>query len=621
MAECRRIDHVVGIILSVVSGVMSVGSPQVVHAEVNSVELPVIRVAVLPAISTRMILPMTPFREFGAKRKIVLAAARGEYEPATFVIGNASAVSQQIRLEIDELEGPSGVISRNRIDLKHVLVWYQATGAWTTWRKPRRNTDAFLTPELLVNDPDIIRVDRESQNNFLRLSKPSGPEYILISARELKKTNEYPTVREYPVYDSPNLLPVSIPAGENHQVWITVHVPSAAASGAYQGAVRILDSRGSTLATIPITLEVHDFELPPPRIEYSMYYRGKLADHHPTVSHEWKSTNQLIADLESMISQGISNPNCYKGLRHKGEAVERLRPKDEAVERLRPKDEAVEKSSPVAARDLVVKYLAIRRSLGLIDRPLYFLGRLTGRRTDSKYLALLEADTKDMLSLAHRYGASDLYIYGLEARKNQPITDQHAAWRSVKAAGAKVFAAGSRGYFESSAGLTDLLVYHGIPNREVAKKQHQVGNKIFKYGEPQAGPEDPLLWRKSFGIAVWQADYDGVMPYAFQAQFGSMWNDWDGLYYRTSSLAYPAADKPIPTLAFEGLREAVDDVRYLTALENAISRKRQASDLSRTERDVLGDAESFLRLLKMNSNFDPSGVRTKAVSYLQALGE
>ena len=382
---------------------------------------------------------------------------------------------------------------------------------------------------------------------------------------------------------------------------MTVHVPSAAASGTYEGAVRILDHHGSALATIPITLEVHDFELPPPRIEYSMYYQGKLAEHHPTVSQEWKSASQLTADLESMIAHGISNPNCYQRLRAEGEAFE--------------------KSSPVAARDLVVKYLAIRRSLGLIDRPLYFLGRITGSRADSKHLSLLEADTKDMLSLADRYGASDLYIYGADEGKNRPISEQHAAWRSVKAAGAKVFAAGSSDYFERSAGLADLLVYRGSPNREVAKEQHQVGNKIFKYSEPQAGPEDPLLWRKSFGIAVWQADYDGVMPYAFQAQSGSIWNDWDGLYYRTSSLAYPAADKPISTLAFEGLREAVDDVRYLTALENAITRKRRAIDFSRAERDALGDAEAFIRLLKVNANFDPSGIRAQAVGYLQALGE
>jgi hypothetical protein len=164
-------------------------------------------------------------------------------------------------------------------------------------------------------------------------------------------------------------------------------------------------------------------------------------------------------------------------------------------------------------------------------------------------------------------------------------------------------------------------VYHGIPNREVAKKQHQVGNKIFKYGEPHAGPEDPLLWRKSFGIAVWQADYDGVMPYAFQAQSGSIWNDWDGLYDRTSSLAYPAADKPIVTLAFEGLREAVDDVRYLTALENAISEKRRAPDLSRSERGALRDAKGFIDLTKVSSGFDPSEIRAKAVGYLQVLAE
>ena len=65
----------------------------------------------------------------------------------------------------------------------------------------------------------------------------------------------------------------------------------------------------------------------------------------------------------------------------------------------------------------------------------------------------------------------------------------------------------------------------------------------------------------------------------------------------------------------------MDDVRYLTALENAISRKRRAIDLSRSERNVLGDAESFIRLVEMDSNFDPSAIRAKAVSHLQALGE
>ena len=93
----------------------------------------------------------------------------------------------------------------------------------------------------------------------------------------------------------------------------------------YTGSIRILDATDQELGSVPITLKVHEFELPAPRLEYSMYYRGKLADHNPTVSHEWKSTSQLIADLESMIAHGISNPTCYQRFWPK-EDVERSSP-------------------------------------------------------------------------------------------------------------------------------------------------------------------------------------------------------------------------------------------------------------------------------------------------------
>jgi len=203
----------------------------------------------------------------------------------------------------------------------------------------------------------------------------------------------------------------------------------------------------------------------------------------------------------------------------------------------------------------------------------------------------------------------------------QDVIDQHAAWRVVKREGAKVFVAGAKDHFEKSKGLTDLLVYHGLPNRKVAEQQHGVGNKIFKYSDPQSGPEDPLLWRKSFGIAIWQADYDGAMPFAFQSQHGSIWNDWDGLNYRTLALAYPAADKPISTIAFEGLREAIDDVRYLTALENAISSLEQSGEFADGKESALRAAVVFLDQLKNREPFDPSVVRGETVSHLRALSE
>lgn len=591
--DTRRPRPALGTIVAVAL-VFCAGDLQPAWAEPGAVA-----VRVVQAISSRPILPDTDFGSLGGEVAIAIRAARGEYEPASFAIHNGSAVDQRIEIEAGELRGPGGVIAAEQIGIKHVLVWYQASGAWSNWRRSPRNMDAHLTPELLVNDPEIIRIDRAAQHNYLRLSRPSGVEYLLISARRPAAGNEYPSVDEQPVYDAATLAPVVIPAGENHQVWVTVHVPEATAPGRYRGAIRV-GRRDREFARVPISVEVEEFELPAPSIEYSLYYRGKLADHHPTVSHEWKSSDQLVADLEAMIEHGISNPNCYQ--------------------RLWPK-EGVERASPLSGPESISRVLAIRRDLGLTDRPLYYVGRPTGSSADPEQLAQLAADTRAMLSLARSHGASELYLYGVDEAGGQKLIDQQTAWRTVKALGAKVFTAGYGDHFEKSGGLTDLLVYSDPPfprGRAVAAQQHAVGNRIHMYGNPQAGPEDPLLWRRSYGIRVWQAGYDGAMPFAFQSQFGSIWNDWDDENYRTEALAYPAADGPISTLAFEGLREAIDDVRYLTALESAIAEVgRRGSSPAR--QSALHSAEAFLAALRTRVEFDPANVREQLVAHLRAL--
>jgi hypothetical protein len=560
-------------------------------------------VAVVPAISTQKVLPTTPFGAFGTATEIVISAARDEYEPASFVVRNTTSSEQTIQVVVDDLQGSVETIDAASVDVKHVLVWYQASGAWVNWRRNPRNMDAFLVPELLVNDPEIIRVDRKSENNFLRLSRPTGPEYILVSERKLASGNVIPTIDEQPVYDSPTLSPVTIPANENRQIWLTVHVPETAEPGSYRGSIRLLDSRENEVARIPLKLEVYAFELPAPRIEYSMFYRARLAPNYPTVSHHWKSEAQLVADLESMLAHGVSNPICYQRLHAK---------------------EAVERNSPWAAEKLLERYLAIRRDLGITNRPLYYVGRPTGKSADPAHLKAIASDTEVLIVMARKFGATDVYISGVDEAGGQEVVAQRAVWGVVKRAGGKILATGHGDHFELSKGSTDLLVYHGNPlprGREIASKQHALGNRMFIYGFPQSGPEDPLLWRSNYGILLWQAGYDGAMPFAFQSQFGSMWNDWDDKNYRTEALAYPAADKPISTLAFEGLREGIDDVRYLTALENLISQLETEAALSQEKKNALREARAFMTRVESPSAFDPERVRGKTVIHLQALAE
>jgi hypothetical protein len=53
------------------------------------------------------------------------------------------------------------------------------------------------------------------------------------------------------------------------------------------------------------------------------------------------------------------------------------------------------------------------------------------------------------------------------------------------------------------------------------------------------------------------------------------WNDFDHSYYRRHNFVYPTADGFVPTIAWDGYREALDDVRYATALRQAVDRAKK----------------------------------------------
>ncbi|HJN19106.1 MAG TPA: DUF4091 domain-containing protein, partial [Armatimonadota bacterium] len=112
---------------------------------------------------------------------------------------------------------------------------------------------------------------------------------------------------------------------------------------------------------------------------------------------------------------------------------------------------------------------------------------------------------------------------------------------------------------------------------------------IFNYGNPQCGVEEPHTYRRNFGLLLWEAGYDGAMDYAYQHSFGHEWNDFDSQSYRDHTMAYPTVNGVIDTIQWEGFREGVDDVRYLTTLIEAIEaaeaaggRKARLADDSRS---------------------------------------
>ena len=60
-----------------------------------------------------------------------------------------------------------------------------------------------------------------------------------------------------------------------------------------------------------------------------------------------------------------------------------------------------------------------------------------------------------------------------------------------------------------------------------AERWHSKGKLIYSYQNPTGGHELPETWRRNYGLLLWQAGYDGGMPYAWQHSFGLGWNDFD----------------------------------------------------------------------------------------------
>jgi hypothetical protein len=107
----------------------------------------------------------------------------------------------------------------------------------------------------------------------------------------------------------------------------------------------------------------------------------------------------------------------------------------------------------------------------------------------------------------------------------------------------------------------------GIPvDPNVVSFFQSAGTRVYMYNQPQVGVESPAIYRVNYGVRAWQAGFDGVMNYAYQHSMGSIWNDSDHYRFKDHVFAYPTINGVIDTIAWEGFREAVDDVRYISTL-------------------------------------------------------
>ena len=548
-----------------------------------------------PTITNDRILPTSLVTTRRAASALALSACPAEYEPASFVVTPLRDVAG-LMVTCSDLTSPDGVIGAARIDVKLVKCWYQAFGEpWSGGVSFQRGKS--LLPELLVNDDDLLRVDLEKKRNFLRVADPKTG-----AVRYEDVTGENPAVTaDLVVRDAKSLLPVDIPAGQVRQFWITVHVPDDAVPGAYEGELTAR-CKGSNDVELPIRLTVHPFKLARSVVEQSMYYRGQLSGSDvPVIDRrgDKKNETQYAAELRDLVAHGVTSPLVYQGS---------------------------------ADMDLMRRALELRREAGVSTDRFYYCAWGVGPKDVGDSTRRVLGDLKE---LAREFGYREFYNYGPDEPTAKRARESIAPWRFVHELGWKTYLAcnalkDSTGKVQAELwhelrGSVDLFVIGDAPSAALAQTLRDAGCEVYSYANPQCGIEEPETYRRNYGLLLWKAGYSGAMDYAYQHGVGSsdtMWNDFDaaGLThpYRDHVMAYPTSDGVVDTLQWEGYREGVDDLRYLSTLLQTISEaKRDPKRASRA-----GEIGRWVKTIDPNGDLDVLRAQmTARILELTTLGE
>lgn len=481
-----------------------------------------------------------------------IVAAQGEYEPGAFLLFPFSRLSD-VRISAGDLVSDKGArIKASETDITVVKIWYQAGTAWGGFHADHLRR--IPTPELMLHDETLIDVDHLRKENFARCDFKGGSSaYQWISfLAPIGDHKNIGDIRYHWIHDAKTLQPVSLQPFAFKQFIATVHVPANAPAGLYRGKITVAPKEGASVQ-IPVELRVLPFALPKPatfrdldrEFYASAYIYQNLAD------------NPGIA--ENMVRHNLLNPRM-PGV-----------PTARAAKKLFD----VCRETGLATNTLI----AILPGAGLTTSyPV--------KQTDKNYTAYLERTLQVSNSLARikgNVGDADAYASGVDEGGPGTVRAERATWQSIQSLGGKVTATTRfHPYLLFNLDMANAP-RQPSPNRKLEADAFHAANPdalMSWYADPHSGPENPDYNRRLYGWVSWRNNYDMFCQYILFR------NDWTDFWIskepnlRGLILAYPQDGNMIDTLAWEGLREGVDDLRYGTLLKQLCEKARLSADVN-----------------------------------------
>ena len=480
-----------------------------------------------------------------------VVASPGEYENGS-VLAVACQPSEVKRVAISDLRSQQGkVIPAAEVDIKLVKRWYRTGGAWLSYHSDRRQRN--LTPSLLVNDDALIKVDELRERNLFRLDYPEGTRYVDFSDPD----KSYPNWNNgVPFRDADTLQPhVIAEAGRNQQYMLTFHVPTNAVPGLYRGRLNFSIPGGD--ASVGVALRVLPIDLP---AEPSPY--GNLSDVYISHMNSFPGVyGATLKQREDNARRELANIRQHNMFHTTG----------------------IWNTPELAKLSLEVGFIPDKIFGGKYTRswraffPNVPARELTSADKEAGTRAALRemADWQDFFT-NHLPATARHYIHhhSEDGSYGGLVNNQAEEAHVDHLMGNKVFAHTMNRSITYMGDIQDMTSSTAI-SAEEARMWHAAGGELINYADPFPGPENPVWYRRKIGLLMYKTGLDGQMMHGYR-QSRTFWNEFaediggDG-NYRNFSLCFQMRNGSIYTIAWEGVREAYDDLRYATRLRQLAS--------------------------------------------------
>ena len=541
----------------------------------------------VPAMSDRMRLADTYPEDGRPEGDLRVIVAQDEFEPASFQLFSLDDLTD-VRLSVSPLKTKSGAMLKAAdVDLRVVKLWLQNGNAWLSYFA---DVGLKLVPELMLHDENMVKVDLDAQANYARLKDKKGERHVWISAPIRLENSHFKPVNE-PFADADSLQPVRLDKDSFKQFMLTVHAPKGQAPGLYTGSINVT-ARGRNVARIPVSVRVLPFVLPEPHpydnldepFLVSFFSCKTLSDFDRLFDGDHKKAKEFYKGyLASMRDHGIS----YPIVNQTKESFDLLR-------------ELGMPTRPVMMGEDFIGWFALNFGGRMSFRNM--MEAKGGAEKASKFYKDLVGHNDVLLGYGDEQGAAF-------------VTAHRNFFKYYTAKGMRIGCAGHRPLLIKGGYAYGFYPMGGSPDYEEGiRPWKEIGNKyIGFYANQHNGSENPQFVRMQHGLLGYFSGLNMVYNYEFAI---GPWNDLDSELYKPMVVSYLNAGGLVETLAYSGLREGIDDIRYATYLKQLVRETEASKDV---DTKLLGrKALQYLALLPRDK-MDLNVVRVEMINHILKL--